>query len=101
MPVDEVLLEVRAQVVEVVFELRDEDVTVRGAATTDADGGAAEGGAETVRPMDGGAVGFGGGGLGLGSGFVPGREKVFFVDTGRGLRGGLGRIYTFDGDTVS
>ena len=60
MPVDEVLLEVSvraAPAAEVVFERKDEDVTVRGAAAATG----ADGGAETVRPIDGGAAGFGGG----------------------------------------
>jgi hypothetical protein len=79
-PVDEVLLEVSARAVlaaEVVFERREEDVTVRGAAATGADGGEAEAGAETVRPMDGGAAGFDGGeaGLALGVGLSQDEKK--------------------------
>jgi hypothetical protein len=78
-PVDEVLLEVSARATpaaEVVFERREEDVTVRGAATTGADGVEA-GGAETVRPMDGGAAGFDGGeaGLAFGAGLSQEEKK--------------------------
>ena len=70
------LLEVSARAApaaEVVFERREEDVTVRGAAAT----GVADGGAETVRPMDGGAAGFGGGEavLALGAGLSQDEKK--------------------------
>jgi hypothetical protein len=55
--VDDALLDVSVRTppaVEVVFARREEDVTVRGAAEAEA-GGEVEPGAETVRPMDGGA----------------------------------------------
>jgi len=78
--VDELLLEVRLRALaaaEEEFERREEDVTVRGAAATGADGGDAVVGAETVRPMDGGAVGFGAGevGLALGAGLSQDEKK--------------------------
>ena len=63
MPVDEVLLEVSARTApaaEVVFECREEDVTVLNTAETGADGGEAVGRAERVRAMDGGAAGLAG-----------------------------------------
>ena len=55
------------------FERREEDVTVRGATATGADGA----GSETVRPIDGGAVGFGGdeAGLALGAGLSQDEKK--------------------------
>jgi len=59
-----VLLEVSVRAPAAELERREEDVTVRGAAATGADGGAGAG-AETVRPMDGGAVGFDGAEAGL------------------------------------
>ena len=69
-PVDEVLLEVSVRALPAVeeFERREEEVTVRGAAAA---------GAETVRPMDGGAAGFGGGeaGLALGTGLSQDEKK--------------------------
>ena len=76
---DEVLLEVSvcARVAaEAEFERREEDVTVRGATATGADGGAGAG-SETVRPIDGGAVGFGGdeAGLALGAGLSQDEKK--------------------------
>ena len=79
-PVDEVPLEVSVRAppaADAECERREEDVTVRGAAATGADGGEAEGGAEAVRPMDGGAVGFGGGeaGLALGAGLSQVEKK--------------------------
>ena len=58
---DDALLDVSVRTppaVEVDFVRREEDVTVRGAAEAEA-GGEAGPGAETVRPMDGGAGGVG------------------------------------------
>ena len=80
MPVDEVLLEVSARTapaVEVVFECREEDVTVLNTAEIGADGGEAVGRAERVRAMDGGAAGFGGGEavLALGAGLPQDKKK--------------------------
>ena len=59
---DDVLLDVRVRAppaAEVELARREEDVTVRGAATAGVEG-EAEAGTEVLRPMDGGAVGFGG-----------------------------------------
>lgn len=62
-------------ITEAEFERRDEDVTVRGAAAVGVDGEAGSG-AEAVRPMDGGAAGFGGeAGLGLGAGLSQDEKK--------------------------
>ena len=94
MPVGEVLLEVSARTApaaEVVFECREEDVTVLNTAETGADGREAVGKAERVRSMDGGAAGFGGGEavLALGAGLPQDKKKPSSSAPAEGCVAGL------------